>query len=146
MREIHSKTELEVVGVEDMGKPNKLPKHGLLWRRVICPLPHLPFPIQGSLLLAGLLPGSPIFQPVLILGVLEQLYSSQASKKRKTVWRRERCYSLLFQCCPQSHLSVFIDAKETNPMELGQFRQQYAEQWGCVDEEVSSIILGVEAG
>lgn len=113
---------------------------------VICPLPHLPFLIQRSLLLAGLLPGSPIFQSVLVLGVLEQLYSSQASKKRKTVWRRERCYSLLFRCGPQSHPSVFIDAKETNPMELGQFRQQYAEQGGCVDEEVSSVILGVEAG
>lgn len=128
MREITAKQSWKVVGVEDMEKSNKLPKHGLLWRRVICPLPHLPFLIQRSLLLAGLCPGSPIFQSVLILGVLEQLYSFQASKKRKTVWRRERCYSLLFQCCPQSHPSVFIDAKETNPMELGQFRQQYAEQ------------------
>lgn len=44
------------------------------------------------------------------------------------------------------HPSVFVDAKEANPMELGQLRQQYAEQWDCIDEEVSSIILGVETG
>lgn len=31
-------------------------------------------------------------------------------------------------------------------MELGQLRQQHTEQRGSVDEEVSSIILGVEAG
>lgn len=128
-----------------MEKSNKLPKHGLLWRSDLS-LTSFAFPIQRSLLLAGLLPESPIFQSVLVLGVLEQLYSSQASRKRKTVWRRERCYSLLFRCGPQSHPSVFIDAKETNPMELGQFGQQYAEQRGCVDEEVSSIVLGVEAG
>ncbi|PNJ44928.1 T0096617 isoform 4, partial [Pongo abelii] len=27
--------------------------------------------------------------------------------------------------CPKTHPSVFVDAKDTNPMELGQLRQQY---------------------
>lgn len=81
--------------------------------------------IQRSLLLAEL---SPISQSVLFLGVWERLYSSQAFMIQKTVWRREGCCSLLFECHPQPHPSVFIDAKETNPMELGQLRQQYAEQ------------------
>lgn len=31
-------------------------------------------------------------------------------------------------------------------MELGQLRQQHAEQRGSVDKEVSSVVLGVEAG
>ena len=42
--------------------------------------------------------------------------------------------------------SVFVDVKEMTPIELGTFRQQYDEQRSCVDEEVSYIILSVEAG
>lgn len=42
--------------------------------------------------------------------------------------------------------SVFVDAKDPDTVELGQFGQQDAEQGGGVDHEVSWVVLGVEAG
>lgn len=45
-----------------------------------------------------------------------------------------------------THFLVFVDSKETDPMELGQLRQQYAEQWGSVDDEMRSVVFGIEAG
>ena len=135
------------MGVDDretLNQPKSCPSMASCYRRVICPLPHLSFLIQRNLLLAGLGPGDPIFQWKFVKvcissgGVWESCIVLR-------LYRERGCYSPLFQC-PQPHLSVFVDAKETNPMKLGQLGQQYAKQWGCVDEEVSSIIFGVEAG
>ena len=41
--------------------------------------------------------------------------------------KKRRCYYLLFQGHLQPHPLV-LGAEELNPMELGQLRQQYAEQ------------------
>ena len=64
-------------------------------------------------------PREPHFPICSLPGVGERLYSSQVFKIQKTIRRRKGCSSPLVQCYPQPYPSVFVDAKETNPMELG---------------------------
>lgn len=106
--------------------PNMLPKHGfLLCRREIWPLFHLPFLTQRALPnRAG--PRKLPFPTCYLLGGVGKL-SSQAFNIQKAAWRMEDCYSVLFQIFSQLHPSVLVDAKGTNPIELGQLKQQKAD-------------------
>lgn len=119
-----------MVGVDDgenLNQPKSCPSMASCCRGALCPAPHLSFLIQRNLLQQGGAPGTPFSNENLenvctsSRGVWERLHSSQA------VQRKEGCYSPLFQH-PQPHLSVFVDAKQTNPMKLGQLGQQYAKQ------------------
>lgn len=42
--------------------------------------------------------------------------------------------------------SVLINAKKTDPVKLWQFRDKHGEQGNCVDDEVDSVIFGIETG
>lgn len=77
------------------------------------------FPVSKKSALSRAGPREPHFLICFLPGSLGKVNSSQAFKIQKTIWRTKGCYSPLVQRYPQSHPSVFVDAKETNPMELG---------------------------
>lgn len=83
-------------------------------------------------------------------------FSSAASlpsariKKRLIIKLKDRYFlhycSLYLLTTDRNVASVFIDAEQTHPVELGQLGKKDAQEGACVDQEVGGIVFGVKAG